>query len=285
MSAQRKPDHLIGGYKMAYLSSRARYLSGDEFKVLFLMVDHIGEKGCYPSQDTLAQESGYSQTKVRRLRDRLAEKGEIGFVAGGGRTATYYSIPGLLEHTAEMRGKKAPRVPDSPVEGATQGGTEPMNPSINRKTAAPDLKIVPSKGWDALCYRAPQILRDCWLPHVTLVSEDPDGVRLKATKSFHADRIRKELAPGGALYEIARAVGIEPEKVTIEGPNHAPVQNQPPVMPVTAQGLNEVADRIEQQSDSLRIERVDKSPLPADGKVTSLAAYRTKHQNLDGESP
>jgi hypothetical protein len=41
MSALRKPDHVAGGYKMAYLASRARHLTGDEFKALFLMVDHL----------------------------------------------------------------------------------------------------------------------------------------------------------------------------------------------------------------------------------------------------
>src|SRR5688500_13375898 len=133
MSALRKPDYLTGGYKMAYLASRARHLTGDEFKALFLMVDHLGEKGCFPSQETLAEESGYSQTKVRRLRDRLAAKGEIGFVAGTGHTSTRYSIPGLPAHTAELRAKKAPGVPESPVGGATQSGTKPSNPSFNRE--------------------------------------------------------------------------------------------------------------------------------------------------------
>ena len=127
MSALRKPDYLTGGYKMAYLASRARHLTGDEFKALFLMVDHLGEKGCFPSQETLAEEAGYSQTTLRRMRNKLAEKGEIGFVAGGGRAVTYYSIPGLPAHTAELLAKKAPRVPKPPHEGATQGGTDPCN--------------------------------------------------------------------------------------------------------------------------------------------------------------
>ncbi len=277
MSALRKPDYLTGGYKMAYLASRARHLTGDEFKALFLMVDHLGEKGCFPSQETLAEEAGYSQTTLRRMRDKLAEKGEIGFVAGGGRAVTYYSIPGLPAHTAELRAKKAPSVPKPSSEGAAQGGTDPCNPSSNREEDRLVLTVVPSSGWYALVMRAPEDVRTRWLDKLTFHGADTDGrITLSTDNPAIAARVRALLDEVSGLASIARSVGVDPDKVVIRSKRHGadPLPPDLSVLQVTPAGMEEAAQRIEERSDT------PPEPMPPafEGNTVSLAAYRTRLQ-------
>jgi hypothetical protein len=263
---------------MAYLASRARHLTGDEFKALFLMVDHLGEKGCFPSQETLAEEAGYSQTTLRRMRDKLAEKGEIGFVAGGGRAVTYYSIPGLPAHTAKLRAKKAPSVPKSPSEGATQGGTDPYNPSSNREEDRPILRAVPLSGWYALVMRAPEDMRTHWLDKLTFHGADTDGgITLSTDNPAIAARVRALLDEVSGLASIARSVGVDPDKVVIRSKRHGadPLPPDLSVLQVTPAGMEEAAQRIEERSDT------PPEPMPPafEGNTVSLAAYRTRLQS------
>lgn len=270
MTALRKPDYLAAGYKMAYLASRARHMTGDEFKELFLLINHLGEKGCFPSQETLAGEAGYSQTKVRRLRDRLAANGEIGFVAGTGHTPTRYSIPGLASHTAELKGRRAPWVPESPVEGATQGGTESLTHSLNREDDRPVLKIVPTSGWAALLHRASAQTRTLWLDQVDLVSQRDGDLVLMAPGSLYVQRIGAMLAQGGELHELARSLGIDTDRVTIKGPAHGAARAAPATVPLIAKDQDAFADRLGVQSDTVAL------PPVFDGNTVSLDAYRTK---------
>jgi hypothetical protein len=170
-------------------------------------------------------------------------------------------------------------VPESAVEGAPQGGTEPLNTSLNRKTVAPDLRVVPTDGWEALKFRAPKLMQDCWLPHIELVSEGVEGIRLRAKESYQANRIRDELKPGGVLHDLAVVVGIDPEKVTIDGPTHAKVpRTLEPVccIPLTEQGQNEMADRLEAVSSG----PIEPMPHTIGPNVSSLVAYRTRQGNL-----
>jgi hypothetical protein len=282
MTALRKPDYLTGGYKMAYLASRARHLTGDEFKALFLMVDHLGEKGCFPSQETLAEEAGYSQTTLRRMRNKLAEKGEIGFVAGGGRAVTYYSIPGLPAHTAELLAKKAPRVPKPPHEGATQGGTDPCNsPSKKEEGSAEDSKkvieLAPATGWQALKVKAPEDIRRRWLDQLSLEGVGDDGtLYLFAENPAIADWVRNMLNEVGKLGALARSVGVDPDKVKFRTRKHGfdPVPPDLSVLRPTKAGLDEAAQRSEDASD------MPPEPMPPvfGGNTVSLAAYRSKLQ-------
>jgi hypothetical protein len=282
MTALRKPDYLTGGYKMAYLASRARHLTGDEFKALFLMVDHLGEKGCFPSQETLAEESGYSQTKVRRLRDRLAAKGEIGFVAGTGHTSTRYSIPGLPAHTAELRAKKAPGVPESPVGGATQSGTEPSNPSFNIKEGCIEgpkkvITLAPADGWHALVLRAPEDIRRHWLDKLMFQGVDAGGrITLSTDNPAVAARVRTMLDEVAGLAGIARSVGVDPAKVVIRSRRHGadPLPPDLQILRPTKAGLDEAAQRIEAASDT----PPESMPPMFSGNTVSLAAYRTRLQ-------
>jgi hypothetical protein len=108
MSALRKPDALTGGYKIGYWKAQGRDLTDAEARLLMLLLDYMSVQGCFPSQETLVADTGWSQTKVRRIRDALAEKGVIGYVAGNGHKSTRYSIPGLFAWTAEQKRKTAP---------------------------------------------------------------------------------------------------------------------------------------------------------------------------------
>jgi hypothetical protein len=270
MSALRKPDHLTAAYKMAYLASRAPFLTGDQFKLEFLLIDHAGVQGCFPALETLAKKSGMSKTKVRRVRDQLACQGEFDFESGTGHTSTRYSIPGLAEHTAEMKRKKAPRVPESGSEGAAQAGTEPSNPSLNRKKA--DLRVVSNDGWEALVVRASDKMRRHWLPHIELVSEGSGGIRLRTDKSLYADRIKRELEGDGELYAIAVSLGIDPEKVVIDAPGCGPAPATPDTVPLTKRGMDEMAQRIEDRPDK-------PEPPVLSGNAVSLAAYKTRKED------
>lgn len=272
MSALRKPDYLTGGYKMAYLKSRAPVLTPDQFVLEFMLIDHAGVKGCFPALKTLAKETGMSKTKVRRVRDSLAAQGEIEFISGTGHEPSRYSIPGLAAHTAELTGKKAPRVPKTPVEGATQAGTEPSNPSLNRKKGGPDLRVVSDDGWEALVVRASDKMRRHWLPHIELVSEGPDGIRLRTAKSLYADRIRRELEGDGELHALAVSLGIDPEKVLIDAPGCGPAPALPDTVPLTKHGMDEMAQRIEDRPDK-------PEPPVLSGNAVSLAAYKTRKED------
>jgi hypothetical protein len=274
MSALRKPDYLTGGYKMAFLKLMARILPSDEHLLLFLLVDHVSLVGCFPSLETLADEAGWSVAKVRRVRDRLAAANVIGFVSGSGHQSTRYSIPGLFAHTAALKEKKAARVPEKPVEGAAQGGTEPCNPSLNRKEDGPDLRIVPNHGWAALVFQASEKMRRHWLPHVELVAEGPDGIRLRTAASLYADRIKRELEGDGELHAVALSLGIMPEKVTIETARHGrdPLPPDQKTVPLTRAGQEEMAEAIENKPD--------KPVLVAYAENTvSLEAYRTRRDD------
>lgn len=277
MSALRKPDYLTGGYKMAYLKSRAPVLTPDQFVLEFMLIDHAGVKGCFPALKTLARETGMSKTKVRRVRDSLAAQGEIEFTSGTGHESSRYSIPGLAAYTAELTGKTAPRVPKTPVEGATQAGTEPSNPSSNRKEGnRPDLRVVSNDGWEALVVRASDKMRRHWLPHIDLVSEGPGGIRLRTDKSLYADRIKRELEGDGELHVLAVSLGIDPERVTIEAPGCGPAPAVPDTVPLTKRGMDEMAQRIEDKPDK-------PEPPVLHGNTVSLAAYRTKQDHAARE--
>lgn len=277
MSALRKPDYLTGGYKMAYLKSRAPVLTPDQFVLEFMLIDHAGVKGCFPALETLARETGMSKTKIRRVRDSLAAQGEIDFISGTGHEPSRYSIPGLAAHTAELTGKKAPRVSKTPAGGAGLGGTEPSNPSSNRKEGdRPDLRVVSNDGWEALVVRASDKMRRHWLPHIDLVSEGPGGIRLRTDKSLYADRIRRELAGDGELHALAVSLGIDPERVTIEAPGCGPAPAAPDTVPLTKPGMDEMARRIEDKPGE------PESPV-LHGNAVSLAAYRTKRDHAARE--
>lgn len=275
MSALRKPDHLTAAYKMAFLKPMIRILSSDANVLLFLLVDHISLAGCFPSLETLANETDWSVAKVRRVRDHLAALGVIGFVSGTGHVSTRYSIPGLLANTMEMKEKKAARVPNSPARGAALDGTEPSNPSLNQKKDGPDLRSVPNHGWAALVFQASDKMRRHWLPHVELVAEGPDGIRLKTDASLYADRIKRELEGDGELHTIALSLGILPEKVTIETTARHGTDPLPPdlkTVPLTQRGLDEALQANEDKPDK---------PVPTmyGRNTVSLEAYRTRRDD------
>ncbi|MGF7213529.1 hypothetical protein GGE65_008174 [Skermanella aerolata] len=281
-SKKERPEHLWGGNKMGFLAARACHLTGDETKLLMLLLHHLGEEGCFPSQETLMMKAGWSQRKLRRVRDALAAKGEIDYVSGTGHKSTRYSIPDLISWTAEqaakLKPKTAPKVPGSATQGLPPGGTEHLNTSFKRKTPPPDLQIVPTQGWAAVVYHAPEMLKEHWLPHVELVSEGPEGVRLKSTQSHHADRIRKELMPGGALHQLAKKAGLNldnnPDSIRIEAPPCGTTPLLPATVPLSAKGQNQMADRIAAKWDG----RIEPVACPTGSNVVHFNAYCTKFQ-------
>jgi hypothetical protein len=282
MTALRKPDALTGGYKIGYWKSQGHQLTDAEARLLMLLLDHIGLEGCFPSQETLARESGWSQTKVRRVRDALAKKGIIGYVAGNGHASTRYSIPGLFAFTDAEKQKKAPRVPESASQGAPQGGTEPSNPSLNGKTAGPDLKVVgiePKTGWLALIAEASE-QEQRWLKLLTVDKVEGGCTFLTTQNPAAIDRVRKMLEED--LNTLAQQFGVGPDHVKMRCLKPATDKEQPserPTVPLTAAGQNEVADKLEAASDGPiePLKTVHRS-FPADSNVTSLDAFRTKRE-------
>lgn len=288
MNAVRKPRpaHLFGGNKMGFLAAQVRHLTGDENSLLLLLVHHMGEEGCFPSQETLMEETGWSQRKVRRIRDALAAKGVIGFIAGTGHKSTRYSIPGLSAYAEEQRQKTAPRMPESAVEGLPPGGTEHLNTKLNNK---PVLKLV-GKGWPSLVHLAPEFQRDHWLTHLTFDGQDDDGtIRLTAPNTLTRDRVRTMLGEDPAIIALARTLGIDPEKVKIRAdkpagaglPAESQVRDGEPggfdhrrsMGRQFKENMDRLADKLEAASDQPVV-----PSRPQCNKVTDLAAYRTKKQ-------
>lgn len=276
MSALRKPDYLTGGYKMAFLTSLLPILTGDQFKLGFALVNHISLQGCFPALDTLAMEMAWTISKVRRVRDQLAEIGLVNFISGTGHKSTRYFIPGLAENTAAMKEKKAPRVPESPPGGAAQDGTEPSNPSLNRKRDGQVLKMVPTTGWQALKALTDDITRTQWLDKLDFVGTDDGGVMVFSTSNPHiADKIRQRLADPADLGRLARSVGLDPDKIAIRSARHGADSFTEGVrtMPLTKRGLDEKAQEIEEKTD-VPPEPMPTAPLPPN--VTSLTAFRDR---------
>jgi hypothetical protein len=218
MTAVRKTDTLAGGHKLAFLAEQARNLTGDELKLLLLLTHHLGSLGCFPGQELLVKETGWSQTKVRRVRDALTAKGLINFNSGTGHQSTRYRLVALISWWEG----KAPRVPNQASEGAAQSGTEELNRLPKKPAAPPDLKVVvfaPQTGWAGLLAKAPEDYRHLWLRHLKLDAEEEDGTVLLSTdQSFIAARIRADLRDEQVLGKLAREVGLDPEKIKIKAP-------------------------------------------------------------------
>lgn len=275
MTALRKPDYLTGGHKMAYLASLLPVLTGDQFKLGFALVNHLSLRGCFPALDTLAGEMAWTMSKVRRVRDQLAEMGLIGFISGTGHKSTRYFIPGLAEHTAEMKGEKAPRVPKSPPEGVAQTDTEPSNPIPNRKEEGRVLKMVPTTGWQALKALADETTRIHWLDKLEPLGTGDDGVMVFSTDNpAIADRLRQRFADPSDLGRLARSVGLDPAKIAIRSAKHGvdPFADGLRTVPVTPRGGEEMANHLEEKTDV----RPEPMPTPLPPNATSLAAYRVR---------
>lgn len=267
---------------MNFLAAQVRHLTGDESKLLILLTHHMGERGCFPSQETLMEETGWSQRKVRRIRDALAAKGAIGFVAGTGRESTRYVIPGLLAH------ETASRVPESAVEGLPPGGTEHLNKEIEKK---PVLTIV-REGWPSLVHQAPDLQREHWLKHLVFDGRDADGtIRLTAPNTLIQTTVKKMFGEDPAIISLARRHGIDPGRVEIRSAKkpgadlpkqESRVRDSEPgghdykrsMGRQFEQNMNRAADRFE-ADDGPAVQ----PSRPHNIKVTDLAAYRTKLRN------
>jgi hypothetical protein len=286
MSALRKPqapDTMTGGHRwdfMEKLLTSGIDLSSDAKLLLYVLVTHHGdERRVNPGLRRLAEMSSMSNGRCMAARDELIAAGLITCTLGSGTRSSEYHLVALDAWYAEWVAART-SVPDSSVSVPDSGSsvqpveTKPSEPSKPEKEGKPDLRIVPKQGWEALKFRAPKLLQDYWLPHVELVSEGSAGIRLKAKQSYQADRIRDELKPGGALHGVALAVGIDPERVVIDGPAHGAAPPRPAVVDLSKQGMDEQADRLEAASSG----PIEPMPHAIGPNVSSLAAYRTRLQ-------
>src|SRR3954466_2952939 len=233
MSALRKPqapDTMTGGHRWTYIRELLESgieLSPDAGWLLCVLLAHHGDEGLVnPGIRRLAQMTRMSNGRCMAARDELIAAGLITCMLGAGTRSSEYHLVALDAWYAErvaarssVRNSSA-SVPDSrssvhPVE------TKPFEPSKPEKEGKPDLKIVglvPATGWRGLVPRAPADYRLHWLDRLPFPDDGQGGITLHAPTSMHADRIRRDLEPGGALHDLALAAGIDPEAVTITGP-------------------------------------------------------------------
>jgi hypothetical protein len=286
MSALRKPStsptpnagHRWSFIKMLMESDAA--LSADAGWMLCVLLMHHGDEGLVnPGIRRLAHMTRMSPGRCMAARDELLAFGLITEDRGSGTRSSVYHLVALdawYEARSSVR-NLTPSVPDS-GSSVHPVGTNPCLTPDPEKEDRPVLRIVPSKGWLAVVERATEEMRRFWLNRVELVDQGPEGaVRLTTPSSLHREKVLGFLAPGGELHDLALAAGVDPGKVTVEGPAHAMAPPRPPTVPLTARGMNEMAQRLEDASDTVVL------PPVLDGKTVSLAAYRTKREDLRRE--
>ena len=141
--------------------------------------------------------------------------------------------------------------------------------------------FAPDTGWRGLVAHAPADYRLHWLDRLPFTEDRQGGITLHAPTSLHADRIRRDLEPGGALHDLALAAGVDPEAVTIMGPKCG---RDPRAGRVVLEGdaagydprrstgrsfrqwVDTAADRIEARSDG--------------ADIVSLAGWRAKRDDV-----
>jgi hypothetical protein len=225
MSALRKIETLSAGHRQAWLHellASDKDLSADARLLLCVLVLHHGERGVYPGLRRLGAMTGMPIGRVRDARDELGERGIISYVIGSGRRPTFYRLTGLENWHAGRCGKadaqRSVACAEQPVSVPTVD-TEPLKPLEKEEIVESNVvTLVPSIGWRGLVARAPADYRKHWLDKLALFSETPDGTVLRAPTSLHADRVRRDLEPGGSLYNLALVAGLDPENVTIQAP-------------------------------------------------------------------
>jgi hypothetical protein len=225
MSALRKIETLSAGHRQAWLHELLASdddLSADARLLLCVLVLHHGERGVYPGLRRLGTMTGMPIGRVRDARDELGERRIISYVLGSGRRPTFYTLTGLENWHAGRCGKPGPQrsvaCADQPVSVPTVG-TEPLKPLEKEGTGESNVvTLVPSVGWRGLVAHVSADYRMHWLDKLALINETPTSTVLRAPTSLHADRVRRDLEPGGALHDLALQAGIDPERVTIQAP-------------------------------------------------------------------
>lgn len=285
MSALRKVEPLSAGHRQAWLHELLASdidLSADARLLLCVLTLHHGDHGVYPGLRRLNAMTGMPIGRVREARDELGRRGIISYVLGSGRRPTLYQLTSLEDWHVGRCGKpdtqRSIACADQPVSVSTVG-TKPLEPLNTKMSESNVLSLMPSIGWRGLVARASADYRQHWLDKLTLISETPTGTVLRTLSSLCADRVRRDLEPGGTLHNLALAVGLDPESVTIEAPRcgHDPYARQN-VREGDAGGydaqrsngrqlrqwMDRTADRIETRTDG--------------ADVVSLASFRARHE-------
>jgi hypothetical protein len=297
MSALRKPqapDTMTGGHRWTYIRELLESgieLSPDAGWLLCVLLAHHGDEGLVnPGIRRLAQMTRMSNGRCMAARDELIAAGLVTCTLGSGTRSSEYHLVALDAWYAEwvaarssVRNSSA-SVPDSrssvhPVE------TKPSEPFKPEKEGKPDLKVVelvPATGWRGLVAHAPADYRLHWLDRLPFTEDGQGGITLHAPTSMHADRVRRDLEPGGALYDLALTAGIDPEAVTITGPKcgRDPHAGRTAVREGAADGYDprrSAGRRVREWADKA----ADRIEARSDGAdIVSLAAWRAKQNDV-----
>jgi hypothetical protein len=114
--------------------------------VWFVLAHHRNSKTgkCFPSIDTIMEETGLSRSSVKRSNDHLEELGVLKIVEGGGRVSNNYHL--LIYHVDEKQVEDLDALHESPDDG---GGSERTRFSENLQPVQRE----PSGGSERTCSR------------------------------------------------------------------------------------------------------------------------------------
>jgi hypothetical protein len=201
-------------------------LSSDELRLLALLAWHLGERGCYPALPRLCALTGWSERKVRRVRDGLAARGLIAFESGTGHRSTRFELVDL------GRRQRHPGVSKTGTQDGVQVTTKP-NPST--ESTEPDararLTVIEGRplptGWATVVAGADDRTK-LWLGNMQVLSESDGTVILRTDNPAAPDWLHRQLADDPAFRRLIESAGIDPERVTVEAPRHG---SGKPVLP------------------------------------------------------
>jgi hypothetical protein len=285
MSALRKIDALNAGHRQAWLHDLLASdtdLSHDARLLLCVLTLHHGERGVYPGLRRLGTMTGLPISRVRDARDELGRCGIISYVLGSGRRPTFYRLTSLEDWHAGRCVKPhqscSVACETHPVSVSTVD-TEPLEPLKKEGSVENVVPLVPSTGWRGVVAHAPADYRQHWLDRIQASPDGDGGIILCAPTSMHAERVRRDLEPGGVLHELALRAGVAPECVTIRAPKcgrdpyasqnvrEGDVDGYDPRRSASRQireWVDKAADRIEARTDG--------------ADIVSLASFRARQE-------